>query len=84
MSKSMPYAVEFGPSCSQKVEFAEFGYALAFYLGYSAGKAHKITSVDPAELFGADDGPRIVNYDRAELGNSGLTEDEREALSNAE
>lgn len=75
MSKGMPYAVEFGPSCSQKVEFAEFGYALAFYRGYLTGTG---------SLLPPRDGIRIVNYDRAELGNSGLTEDEREALSNAE
>jgi len=71
----LPYTVEFGPFCSQKVEFAEFGYALAFYKGFKAGRTYDRNW---------EDGPRIVNYDRAELGNSGLTKDEREALSNAE
>ncbi|HEY6924450.1 MAG TPA: hypothetical protein VI653_13345 [Steroidobacteraceae bacterium] len=76
----MPYTVEFGPSCSQKVEFAEFGYALAFYRGYLENRKLYVGMMSIA----GDDGPRIVNYDRAELGNSGLTEDEKEQVSNAE
>lgn len=84
----LPYAVQYGPACSESATFATFGEALAFWRGFNAGKSYRITSVDPAKLFGHDDGPRIVNTDRldgAEDGNpSGLTEDEREQLREAE
>lgn len=77
-----PYAVQYGPACSESATFATFGEALAFYRGYWAALMSQ-PSIVPS---GAQ--CRIVNTDRldgAEDGNpSGLTEDERELLGNAE
>jgi hypothetical protein len=69
------YTVEFGPACRTKVELATFELALAFCRGFLACERYDTHNPD-------NDGPRIVNYGRAELGNDGLTEDEKEDISN--
>ncbi len=80
---NLPYVVEFGSALHERVRFATFELALAFYRGYSAAKSAHWNERQSH----MDDGPRLRNIDRAdgsEDGNpSGLSEDEKEMLSNA-
>ena len=74
----LPYVAEFGPSLSSSAKFATFAEALAFHNGYLAGTGR---------LIPPRDGVRIRNIDRADGSEDGrpdgLTDDEREQLSNA-
>ena len=79
MSK-LPYRVEFGRGLLVHGEFATFPEALAFYQGVQNGYYY-------SNATGGMD-RRVINIDRADGSEDGrpdgLTDDEREQLSNAE
>jgi hypothetical protein len=82
----LPYEVQFGYCCNEKVAFASFDFALTFLRGYLSCLRTNGRADDSS-----DDGPRIVNVDNidgaddaGEAARHGLTIAEWEALQDAD
>jgi len=76
-----PYRVEFGHYMALSEPFATFPEALAFYRGYNTAKYSLAEQPQKHDC-------RIINTDMADGSEDGradgLTDDEREAIQNAE